>query len=96
MSILIQFDFGVIPDLNLPAKGLIHGEQIYHYERPIFVGEDLYCYTEVKDYYEKTGNNGNMGFLVIRREGTDVNQELIFSEERVIIINETVRKGMGV
>ena len=37
-----------------------------------------------------------MGFLVIRREGTDANQELIFSEERVIIINETVRKGMGV
>ena len=92
----VTFDFGVIPDLNLPAKGLIHGEQIYHYERPIFVGEDLYCYTEVKDYYEKTGSNGNMGFLVIHRVGTDANQELIFSEERVIIINETVRKGMGV
>ena len=92
----VTFDFGVIPNLNLPVKGLIHGEQIYHYERPIFVGEDLYCYTEVKDYYEKSGGNGNMGFLVIRREGLDLNQELIFSEERVIIINEAVRKGLGV
>ncbi|MBD8033096.1 MULTISPECIES: MaoC family dehydratase N-terminal domain-containing protein [Solibacillus] len=91
----VTLDFGTIPNLNLPAKGLIHGEQIFHYERPIFVGEEVYCYTEVKDYYEKTGSNGRMGFLVIRREGLDIDQNLIFSEDRILIINEAVRKGMG-
>ena len=91
----VTLDFGTIPNLNLPAKGLIHGEQIFHYERPIFVGEELYCSTEVKDYYEKTGSNGRMGFLVIRREGLDIDQNLIFSEDRILIINEAVRKGMG-
>ena len=92
----VTLDFGTIPNLKLPAKGLIHGEQIFHYERPIFVGEELYCSTEVKDYYEKTGSNGRMGFLVIRREGLDIDQNLIFSEDRILIINEAVRKGMGV
>ncbi|MBD8038462.1 MaoC family dehydratase N-terminal domain-containing protein [Solibacillus sp. A46] len=91
----VTLDFGTIPNLKLPAKGLIHGEQIFHYERPIFVGEELYCSTEVKDYYEKTGSNGRMGFLVIRREGLDIDQNLIFSEDRILIINEAVRKGMG-
>src|SRR4051812_21214325 len=43
------FDYGVIEGLNLPAKGLIHGEQIYHYNRPLLVGEEVICYTEVKD-----------------------------------------------
>ncbi len=90
----VTLDYGHIPELILPAKGLIHGEQMYHYKRPLFVGEDVYCHTEVKDYYEKTGNFGEMGFLVIIRYGFAANDHLIFTEERVIIINEAVRKEM--
>ena len=37
------FDYGVIEGLNLPSKGLIHGEQIYHYKRPLLVGEEITC-----------------------------------------------------
>ncbi|WP_173916769.1 MaoC family dehydratase N-terminal domain-containing protein [Halobacillus sp. Marseille-Q1614] len=90
------FDYGVIEELNLPGKGLIHGEQIYHYERPLFVGEEIYCSAEVKDYYEKSGKSGSMGFLKVKRCGNDVNGNLIFSEEQVVIITEAVRKGMTV
>ncbi|WP_172372096.1 MaoC family dehydratase N-terminal domain-containing protein [Sporosarcina jiandibaonis] len=90
----VTLDFGVVPELPLPSKGLIHGEQSFHYKRPLFVGEEIYCFTEVKDYYEKTGNFGEMGFLVISKIGVDADDELIFTEERVIIINEAVRKGM--
>lgn len=90
----VTLDFGDVPELPLPSKGLIHGEQSFHYERPIFVDEEIYCYTEVKDYYEKTGNYGDMGFLVISRIGVDADDAVIFTEERVIIINEAVRRGM--
>lgn len=90
----VTFEFGEVADLELPAKGLIHGEQSFHYNRPLYVGEDVFCFTEVKDYYEKTGNFGKMGFLVIKRYGVDQDNELLFTEERVIIINEEVRKGM--
>ena len=92
----VTLDFGVVPELPLPAKGLIHGEQSFHYKRPLFVDEEIYCFTEVKDYYEKTGNFGEMGFLVISKVGVDAEDALIFREERVIIINEVVRKGMFV
>lgn len=90
----VTFDFGVVAELPLPSKGLIHGEQLFHYKRPLFVDEEIYCYTEVKDYYEKTGNHGDMGFLVISKIGVDADDAVIFTEERVIIINEAVRRGM--
>ncbi|WP_019415604.1 MaoC family dehydratase N-terminal domain-containing protein [Paenisporosarcina sp. TG20] len=90
----VTFNVGSIPELNLPTEGLIHGEQIYHYTRPLVVGEDVYCWMEVKDYYEKSGNFGNMGFLVLTKHGEDPSGELLFTEERIVIISETVRKGM--
>lgn len=90
----MTFEFGAVDELTLPSKGLIHGGQSFHYKRPLFVGEDVNCFTEVKDYYEKTGNFGEMGFLVIARSGLDTDGELIFTEESVIILNEEVRKEM--
>ncbi|MFC3041856.1 MaoC family dehydratase N-terminal domain-containing protein [Virgibacillus xinjiangensis] len=90
------FDYGTVEGLRLPKKGLIHGEQKYHYERPLLVGEELYCHTVVEDYYEKSGGNGRMGFLAIKRYGEDVQGNIVFTEEMVTIITETVRKAMNV
>lgn len=90
----VTFEAGTIEGLNLPSKGLIHGEQIYHYTRPLLVGEDVFCWTEVKDYYEKSGNFGEMGFLVVTKYGEDAKGDLLFTEERIVIINEAARKGM--
>ena len=82
--------------MNLPKKGLIHGEQNYHYKRPLFVGEDIYSYSVIEDYYEKQGSSGLMGFLSTKRYGENDKGEVIFTEESVIIITETVRKAMKV
>lgn len=90
------FDFGVLEQVKLPSKGLIHGEQRYIFKRPLFVGEEVYCYTELQNYYEKTGGNGLMGFVVIKRYGEDPEGNLIFTEEMTAIITETVRKAMKV
>lgn len=90
------FDYGKIEGLNLPKKGLIHGEQTFTYKRPLLVGEDVYCYTEIKDCYEKQGSYGLMTFLVLRSYGDDEEGNHIFRSDQVIIINETVRKGMNV
>ncbi|WP_431803915.1 MaoC family dehydratase N-terminal domain-containing protein [Halobacillus andaensis] len=90
------FDYGTIAALNLPEKGLIHGEEIYHYERPLKVGEDILCYSEVKDYYERNGKSGEMGFLLLKRYGEDLESNLIFTEEQVVIITEAVRREMRV
>ncbi|MBD7936562.1 MULTISPECIES: MaoC family dehydratase N-terminal domain-containing protein [Cytobacillus] len=90
------FESGTIEALQLPKKGLIHGEQRFHYERPLLVGEDVYVWTEVKDYYEKKGSNGLMGFLSVVKYGEDKDGKLIFKEEAITIITEAVRKAMSV
>ncbi|MBT2696289.1 MaoC family dehydratase N-terminal domain-containing protein [Bacillus sp. ISL-40] len=89
------FDYGVIEGLNLPNKGLIHGEQTFHYERPLRVGETIYCYTKVKSYFEKKGNFGEMGFLVVENYGEDLSGALIFSSSSTIVISEAVRKVLA-
>ena len=86
------FDYGVIEGLNLPNKGLIHGEQTFHYERPLVVGEEILCYSEVKKYFEKKGNFGEMGFLILESFGEDLAGNTIFSSTSTVVISEAVRK----
>ncbi|MBY0147265.1 MaoC family dehydratase N-terminal domain-containing protein [Neobacillus niacini] len=86
------FDYGVIEGLNLPNKGLIHGEQTFHYERPLVVGEEILCYSEVKKYFEKKGNFGEMGFLIVENFGEDAAGNMIFSSTSTVVISEAVRK----
>jgi acyl dehydratase len=86
------FDYGEIEGFNLPIKGLIHGEQTFHYERPLLVGEELYCYTKVKNYFEKKGSFGEMGFLVLENYGEELEGKTIFSSTSTIVISESVRK----
>ncbi|WP_026582503.1 MaoC family dehydratase N-terminal domain-containing protein [Bacillus sp. J33] len=86
------FDYGTIEGLNLPNKGLIHGEQTYHYERPLLVGEEVSCYSVVKNYFEKKGTHGEMGFLVLESFGEDEMGKVVFSSTQTVIITEAVRK----
>nr|WP_239094120.1 MaoC family dehydratase N-terminal domain-containing protein [Bacillus sp. B15-48] len=90
------FDFGEISGLVWPERGLIHGQQSYHYERPLFVGETVYCYTKVKDCYERDGGSGKMTFIVYENNGEDELGNTIFTSELVMIITEKVRKEMNV
>jgi hypothetical protein len=89
-------DYGKVEGFNLQTKGLIHGEQVYHYNRPLLVGEEVLCYTEVESVYERSGSQGSMVFLGLKNYGDDLQGNNIFSEKMVIIINETVRKAMGI
>ncbi|WP_423802066.1 MaoC family dehydratase N-terminal domain-containing protein [Neobacillus sp. SAB-20_R2A] len=89
------FDYGVIEDLYLPNKGLIHGEQSFHYERPLYVGEEIYCYSQVKNYFEKKGNFGEMGFLVMENCGEDSEGNVIFTSSSTVVISEAVRKVLA-
>lgn len=86
------FDYGVIEGLHLPNKGLIHGEQSFHYVRPLYVGEEVYCYSKVKNYFEKKGNFGEMGFLVVENVGVDGDGNTIFTSSSTVVISEAVRK----
>lgn len=80
------FDFGTVDGVQMPSTGVIHGEQEYHYQRPLFVGEDLQCYTELTDVYEKKGKKGTMTFVVFRRVAEDGDGvEVVWSREVYIL-----------
>lgn len=88
------FDYGTIKELKLPKAGLIHGEQEYEYQRPLVVGESVYCYSIVEDFTEKQARSGKLGFLTIKNIGEDEQGKEIFSSKSVAIISEAVRGGM--
>ena len=88
------FHYGEIEGLYLANKKLIHGEQTFHYQRPLLVGEEILCYAEVTDFYERKGNNGRLGFLVVNNNGENLNGNSIFTSKLVVIITEDMRKGL--
>lgn len=88
-------EYGTIEGFHLPNVGLIHGEQSFQYERPLSVGETIHCYTEIKDYYERNGSGGTLGFLVIEDVGEDLHGKRIFTSEAIVIITEAVRKRLS-
>jgi acyl dehydratase len=89
------FDYGEVKALGSPGQGYIHGEHRIRYERPLFVGEDILCYTEVKDYYEKEGREGSLGFLISERVGESLEGERIFAMLDTAVLTPAMRKSLG-
>ncbi|MFY0758447.1 MaoC family dehydratase N-terminal domain-containing protein [Metabacillus dongyingensis] len=92
----VTLSYGTIEGLELPSKGLIHGEQSFHYEKPLLVGDTVYCSSKLVNYRERKGSGGSMGMLTIERLGETEEGDLIFSMKQVVIITEAVRKVMSV
>ena len=88
------FEYGEVEGIGAPGQGLIHGEHRIRYERPLFVGEEVLCYAEVKDYYEKEGREGALGFLISERVGESPEGELIFSMLDTAILTPAMRKNL--
>lgn len=89
------FDYGRIAGLELPPAGLIHGEFRISYERPLLVGDELFCRLELKDSYDKEGRRGLLGFLVFERTAEDSDGHRVFTTNDTVVITEPVRKGIG-
>ncbi len=90
------FEYGGIEGMGPPGQGLIHGEHRIRYERPLFVGEEVLCYAEVKDYYEKQGREGALGFLISERVGEGSDGERIFTMLDTAILPPAMRESLGV
>jgi acyl dehydratase len=88
------FQYGEIGGVGSPGQGLIHGEHRIRYERPLFVGEEVLCYAEVKDYYEKEDREGTLGFLISERVGESPEGERIFAMVDTAILTPALRKSL--
>ena len=88
------FDYGEIDGLELPSSGLIHGEFRIEYERPLLVGDELLCHVELRESYDKPSRRGLLGFLVFERVGESADGEKVFTTNDIVIVTESVRKGI--
>jgi acyl dehydratase len=89
------FDYGEVEGMGSPGQGFIHGEHRIRYERPLFVREEVRCYAEVKDYYEKEGREGVLGFLISERVGETSEGERIFAMLDTAVLTPGMREKLG-
>jgi acyl dehydratase len=89
------FEYGEVEGMGPPGQGFIHGEHRIRYERPLFVGEEVRCYAEVKDYYEKDGRKGSLGFLISERVGESPEGERIFAMLDTAVLTPGMRESLG-
>lgn len=89
------FEYGVLEGMGWPEGGMLHGEHRIEYEGgPLRVGEVVHCYTELKDYYEKEGRGGLLGFVVVERFGETPAGERRFTMQDVAVVTPALRKTL--
>ena len=72
--------------LGVGIKSLLHAEQAFEYERPIFAGDRIYVATRVAEVLERTGPAGKMDVAVIEDEGRDEEGNLVFKARRTLVV----------
>jgi acyl dehydratase len=73
--------------LGVGIKSLLHAEQTFEYDRPIFAGDRIFVSTRVLDVLERTGPTGaRMDVAVIEDEGKDEEGQAVFRARRTLII----------
>ncbi len=90
----ITLDYGEIEGLTLPSAGLIHGSQSFDYNRPLYVGETLSCYTVFDKTFDKKGALGLMTFMVFNRVGEDEAGDVVFTTSGTLIVTEAAKRGV--
>lgn len=86
------FEYGEIPGVILPKEGLINGEQSFHYERPIFIGEELFCQWMLTGVERKKTRSGLMTFIELEQWGRDSEGKKVFNARKISIMSEIIRK----
>lgn len=75
--------------LGVGIKSLLHAEQTFEYERPIFAGDRIYVATRVAEVLEKPSATGRMDVAVIEDEGRDEEGNLVFKARRTLVVRAT-------
>ncbi len=91
--------FGEIEGFILPAAGLIHGEQTYHYKRPLFAGDVVYGQTQLLSLSEKQSRTGKMLLIKLKQVGyldpTDEKSEVFTSIRTLIMVEKLLKEVVG-
>lgn len=73
-------------DLGFDRSRVVHGEQSFTYDRPLYVGDVLTGDTTLSDVYQRDGRGGGtMTFAVFTTEFTDESGERVLAAENTRI-----------
>lgn len=86
------FDYGVLDGVPLDEAGLIHGEQSFHFFRPLFVGDELWCSQRLENVTTRTVDGVATTYHVVLQTGRDAGGKTVFTARTLIIR----RSGGGV
>jgi len=81
-------------DVGFDRTRVVHGEQTYEYERPLYVGDVLVGDTTMEDVYQRDGRDGGtMTFAVLRTDFTDESGAHVLSATNTRIETGTAIDG---
>jgi acyl dehydratase len=72
--------------VDIDFRKLLHGEQEFRYERPLYAGDHLTVVGRIAEAYVKEGKAGVMDFLVTETRGTDESGALVFTARSTAVI----------
>ncbi len=76
-------------DLGFRLEYVLHGEQTYEYERPLYAGDVLSGTTTLVDVFERDGGRaGTMTFAVLETEYRDRDDDLVLTDRATVIETE--------
>lgn len=77
-----------VPGLRLPAAGVIHGEQSFHWHDVLAVGDEIHVTGWVQGVKSRAGTHGRMHIITIASEGWETQRGPIFTAESILIVTE--------
>jgi acyl dehydratase len=72
--------------VDIDFRKLLHGEQEFVYQRPVFSGDRLTVVGRIAEAYAKEGKAGVMDFIVTETRATDGDGQLVFSARSTAVI----------
>lgn len=73
-------------DLGFAMERVLHGEQAFEFERPVYVGDVLTGVSTLADVYQRDGGEGGtMTFAIVETEYTDQDDESVATDTMTII-----------
>jgi len=72
--------------LDIDWRKLLHGEQEFTYERPLYAGDRVTVIGRVAEAYVKSGKSGDLDMMVLETVATDESGARVFSARSLVVV----------
>lgn len=86
-------EFEILEQMGIPLKDVLHGEQVYEYQRPLEVGQTIHIHSKLKNVIEKKGSQGMLILLIFETLFNGDTQGTLLARAETVIV---VRRKEGV